>query len=126
MRGFKPRIRHQLAREASLGESLRDAQSSLDIVPLIVLRRVEMPYAEPMVLGGMDRSPEFIEARVVDLDAPEAPVNCGSLCHFVWKPAQGGAQITSIDGMSVAANSGKKYRFTFRLTFAPAGGFNGR
>jgi hypothetical protein len=119
MTNLRTRIRHQLTRDVGLGEQFRDAQQALDGIPVTVLRKVEMTYAEPMTLGGFARPPEGIEAiRVIDLSAQETPVTCGGLAHFVWKPRQGGAQIYSIDGMSVAANGGKPYRFTFRITFA--------
>lgn len=120
------RIRHQLSRDAVLGEQFRDTQQSLDAIPSTVLRRITTLYAEPLVLGSFSQEPEGIELlRIVDLSAQEKPVTCGSLCHFVWRPLLGGAQITSVDGMSIAANGGKKYRFTFRITFAAPGGFNG-
>lgn len=121
------RIRTQFAgNTTTLGERFRDAQGALDAIPIMVLRKREMVYDEPLVLGGMERQPESIEAmRIIDLSDQEQPVHGGGLCHFVWRPNLGGAQITSVDGMSVAANGGKKYRFTFRLTFVPAGGFNG-
>lgn len=126
MRGRTTRIRHQLPRDVTQGEQFRDAQRAQDSVPHQLLRKVEMIYTEPLVLSGLERSPEIIEAgRIIDLSAQEVPLHCGGLCHFVWLPNRGGAQIGSIDGMSVAANGGKKYRFTFRLTFAPAGGLSG-
>jgi hypothetical protein len=120
------RIRNQLSRDVTLGEQFRDAQQSLDAIPTIVHRKLEVQYTEPLVLGGFSQQPDGIEVlRVIDLNAQETPLSCGGLAHFVWKPDKGGAHITSIDGMSVAANGGKKYRFTFRLSFTPAGGRNG-
>lgn len=122
----RPRIRNQLANSVALGEQLRDTQQGIDTIPLMVQRRIDMAYSEPLVLGNLLRSPDSIEVvRVLDLSAQETPVPAGGLCHFTWNPKKGGAQIMSIDGMSVAANGGKKYRFTFRLSYAPAGGSNG-
>jgi len=82
-------------------------------------------YSEPMVLGAVSSNPSAIEAiRVVDLSGnQEAPViGAGGVAHFAWKPQLGGAVINSINGMTVAANGGKSYRFTFRVTYAAARG----
>jgi hypothetical protein len=119
----QPRIRHQLGRDVTLGEQMRDAQKGLDVIPVTVLRKLQMRYTEPLVLGGFERSPEAIEAlRVVSMADQENALLCGGMCHFAWRPNKGGAQITSIDGMSIAANGGKDYRFTFRITFEPTAG----
>lgn len=121
-----PRIRQQLLSDAALGENFRDAQRGLDYVPLVTQRKIEMLYAEPLVLGNLPVMPESIEVmRVLDLSNQERPLHSGGLCHFVWRPKQGGAFIESVDGMSVPVNGGKKYRFTFRFSFAPGGGSNG-
>lgn len=123
MRRRATRIRNQMPRDVQLGEQFRDAQSSLDVVPLTLLRRIEMVYSEPMVLGALTEQPESIEAiRVIDLTSQETVQLNGGLAWFIWRPDRGGAVIHSIDGMSVAANGGRKYRFTFRLTFVPPGG----
>lgn len=114
----KGQIRRQLIGQADLGENFRDVQGALDAVPRTLNRTVELLYTEPMTLGNLTVSPIAIEAvRVLDLSAQEKPVACGSLCGFVWNPGQGGAKITSVDGMSPVLHGGKKYRFTFRLTF---------
>lgn len=126
MSNRRQRIRHQLTQDVSMGEQFRDTQQSLDVIPLVVMRRIELPYSEPLTLGNLTRSPDGIEVlRVIDLGAQETPLHVGGLCHFVWRPGKGGAQIESIDGMTVAADGGKKYRFTFRITYAPVGGLNG-
>ena len=118
------RIRHQLTRDVGLGEQFRDAQQALDSIAYQLHRTVEMLYAEPMTLGGFEQRPDAIEAiRVVDMAAQETPVtDAGGVAHFVWKPRNGGAVIGSINGMTAAANGGKKYKFTFRITFTPRGG----
>lgn len=120
------RIRQQVSTDVGLGEQFRDAQQGQDVVPLTLLRRVTMNYTEPLAIGAMKQAPEGIEAmRVIDLSSQEAVLLAGSFCNFVWRPNKGGAVVTSIDGMSIAANGGRRYRFTFRLTYAPMGGFNG-
>jgi hypothetical protein len=126
MRGNQPRIRNQLAKNVTLGEQFRDAQKGLDVIPITAMRKTEMAYSEPMVLGNLSRQPDAIEViRVIDLQNQERSIPAGGLCHFVWLPDKGGANIGSVDGMSVASNGGRKYRFTIRLTYAPVGGFNG-
>lgn len=119
------RIRHQMTQSAELGEQFRDIQRAFDAIPIIILRKnIEVEYQEPLTLGKLDSEPDAIECiRVVDLAAQETPVlGAGGVCHYVWRPDRGGAQLTSINGMTLAANGGKKYRFTFRLTYAPIGG----
>lgn len=120
------RIRYQLPDNPALAENFRDIQRAFDAIPIVLLRNVETQYTEPLVLGNMDNEPNGIEAlRVVDLAAPETPVrDAGGVCHYVWRPDRGGAQIFAINGMSMAANGGKKYRFLFRLTYAAVGGFS--
>lgn len=119
------RIRYQLTKNPELGESFRDVQRAFDAIPQVMLRKVEVEFSSVLVLGNMDNEPDGIELlRIIDLSAPEKPVGCGSLCHYVWRPDKGGALIYAIDGMTLAANGGKKYRFTFRITYAPVGGFS--
>lgn len=112
-------LRKQLFTDVALGEQARDMQGALDTIPQVVLRKVEMTYTEPMVLGNLRAQPEGLEVlRIIDLGNQEKPVPCGGLVHYVWSPVQGGAKITSIDGMSVPLNGNKPYRFTFRITYA--------
>lgn len=119
------RVRMQLTDDPKLGENFRDIQRAFDAIPIVLLRKIETEYREPLVLGSMDNEPDGIEVmRIVDLAKPETPVRVGGLCHYVWRPDRGGAQIYAIDGMTLAANGGKKYRFTFRLTYAAVGGFS--
>lgn len=115
------RIRFQLPDDKAQAENFRDIQRAFDAIPIVLLRKIEVEYGEPLVLGNLDNEPDAIELiRVIDLDAPETPVLTGGMCHYVWRPDRGGAQITSIDGMT----GRKKYRFTFRLTYAAIGGFS--
>lgn len=112
-------LRQQLSINTQIGEQARDMQNALDTIPLMVTRKVTGMYREPIVLGALRAPPVAIEAiRVVD--ATETPVKCGGLCHFVYKPEQGGALINSIDGMSLALNGGKQYTFSFRITYEGA------
>ena len=96
-------------------------QGAFDTIPHVVLRKMELTYSEPMTLKLRQR-PEGIEVlRVVSLVAnQEIPVKCGTAVHYVWRPDVAGAQITSIDGMSMALNGAKQYRFTFRITYEGA------
>lgn len=119
------RIRRQLADDPEVGEQWRDIQRALDSMPTVLLRKVDVRYAEPLVLGNMVNQPDAIEViRVLDLNAPETVLRAGPACDYVWRPDRGGAQITGITGMTLAANGGKLYRFLFRLTYAPVGGFS--
>lgn len=113
-------MRQQLSKDPNVGEALRDTQGALDQIPIQLLRTITGLYAEPLALGSLPSKPLSVEAiSVVDQADQETPVLTGSLCHCVWDPQKGGAQIKSIDGLSA---NGKTYRFTFRITFAQGGG----
>jgi hypothetical protein len=116
------RIRYQMQGAPELAEAFRDVQRAFDAIPMVILRKLETQYTVPLVLGNMQNEPDAIEMiRIIDLNAPETPVLCGGLCHYVWRPDRGGAQIMAIDGLTLAANGGKPYRFTLRLTYAAVG-----
>lgn len=111
-------IRRQFLGDAATGENFRDVQGHIDSQHRVTIRVVENIYNEPMTLGNLVAPPDAIELiRIIDLSAQETPVKCGSLVHFVWAPQQGGARVTSIDGLSQTLNGGKRYRFTFRFTY---------
>jgi hypothetical protein len=120
------RIRQQLLKDPDLAEQFRDVQRALDSIPTVLIRKIEVDYQEPLVIGNLTNEPDAIECiRLIDLLSQETTVlGAGGVCHYVWRPDRGGAQIMSINGMSVAANGGKRYRFTFRITYAPVGGFS--
>lgn len=120
------RVRQQMLQNPEFGELFRDIQRAFDSMPTELLRKIEMMYTEPLVLGHLEQEPESIElVRIIDLANQDTPVvNAGGICQFSWLPAEGGAHIKSINGLSLAANGGKKYRLTFRLTYAPVAGFN--
>lgn len=118
----RPRLRRQLFEDVSMGEHARDTQRALDAIPLTLLRTVEANFAPMIAVGGATRPPDAVEAiRVVDMASQETPTGAGGACDFVWRPQSGGAQVTGIPGLTVAANGGRRYRFTFRLTFAAGG-----
>lgn len=111
-------LRYPLSRDTEQGERARDIQGALDTIPVVFLRTVETTYSEPLTIGTLPSRPEGVELlNIVDQNGTLMPVLCGSLCAFEWKPDNGGAQVTSIDGMSVGLNGGKRYRFTFRITY---------
>jgi hypothetical protein len=117
-----PQLRKQLFQDATLGEQARDIQGGFDAIPIVILRTLVALYSEPLALGTLIDKPVAIEViQVVDQSAQETPVKCGTACHFVWRPQNGGAVITNIDGMSPTVNGGRSYRFTFRITFAQRG-----
>lgn len=118
------RLRQQLGKDVQQGEQIRDTQQALDSFPVTFNRTVEMNYAEPMMLNIGKVPASGLEAiRVVDMAAQEQPViGAGGVAHFNWKPQLGGAQITSINGMTAAAHGGKRYRFVFRVTLSAEGG----
>lgn len=111
-------LRKQLFDKQDLGDHARDTQGSFDQLPRFITKRFDEFYKEPMVLAspieGLE--PESIElTRVINLNAAETPVLCGQMVHYAWKPQQGGAVVTSIDGLT--PSSTVRYRFTFRFTF---------
>jgi len=109
-------LRKQLFDAKDLGEHARDAQHAFDSQSRSVTKTIEAFYTEPMVLGVGSEEPENIElARIINLNAQETPVSCGSMVHYNWKPELGGAQITSIDGLTPSVTT--KYRFKFRVWF---------
>lgn len=111
----RPQLRQRLFDDQQLGEHARDIQDALDALDRTERKTVEAAYQEPMTLA-LNEQPVAIEAiRVIDLSAQGTPVTCGSLCSFVWGTS--GARITSIDGMSTVLHGGKRYRFTFRISY---------
>lgn len=119
------RIRQQLGKDPELAENFRDVQRAFDSIPTMLIRKVDIEYQIPLVLGNLKNEPDGIELlRIIDLVSQETPVGCGGLCHYVWRPDRGGAQIMAIDGMTLGIHGGHRYRFTFRITYAPVGGFS--
>lgn len=115
-------LRKQLFPKQDLGDHARDVQGALDTIPRFVDRTLEAFYTEPMALGSpiAGKQPQSIElTRITSLSTPETPVLCGSMVHFVWKPQNAGAQVTSIDGLT--PSTAVKYRFVFRFTYAAKG-----
>lgn len=105
----------QIVSDPALGDNSRAAQNIFSSMPRFAATVFELPYLEPMILA-VDEEPLGIELlRIIDLRAPEAPVLCGSMVHFVYRPELGGAQIWSIDGLS--PDPASTYRFTFRITY---------
>lgn len=105
------------AKNEDLAEHARGVQEVFDRIRVVEDRVVEQLYAEPMTLA-LEAEPLYIECpRIVNLFQQDLPViACSGMVHFTWKPRNGGAVITNISGMSVAANGGIKYRFYFRIT----------
>jgi hypothetical protein len=120
------RIRQQLLKDPELAEQFRDVQRAFDSIPTMLIRKFELEYQEPLVIGNLTNEPDGIELiRIIDLGAPESPlVGVGGLCHWVWRPDRSGAQVMSIGGMSLPFHGGVRYRFTFRITYVPVGGFS--
>lgn len=116
-------LRKQLFSDRDEGESARDTQNSFDTVPRMITKRFDSYYKEPMALGSPlpNQQPESIElVRIINLNAQETPVLCGQMVHFKWQPQQGGAVVTSIDGLS--PSSTVPYRFWFRFTYTAQAG----
>jgi hypothetical protein len=107
---------YQITKDAVSGANTRAVQNVLMTLPRFVSATFDSQYSEPMPLNVGALEPQAIElVRIVNLRAPETPVACGSMVHWVYRPDQGGAQITSIDGLSPL--DGNMYRFTFRITY---------
>lgn len=104
--------------QSDLGALARDSQEIIAKIPVTELRMVETLYSEPMTLGQLVDEPFSIECvRVINMFAPQVPVKCGGMAHFVWKPENNGAVITSIDGMSPTLDAAIRFRFYYRITF---------
>jgi hypothetical protein len=115
-------LRKQIFDKQDLGEHARDTQRSFDTIPRFISKKLEAYYTEPMALGSpiANIEPEDIELRrITSLVSSETPVLCGSMVHFNWKPQNGGAIVTSIDGLSPSTTT--KYRFVFRFTYPAKG-----
>lgn len=107
---------YQITKDAVSGANARAVQNVLMTLPRFVSATFDSQYSEPMPLSVGALEPQAIElVRIVNLRAPETPVLCGSMVHWLFKPRQGGALITSIDGLSPL--DGNTYRFTFRITY---------
>lgn len=77
-------------------------------------REVVAYYTEPMSLGGLRTQPfAIVLGRIRAMNAPEAPVDCGSLVHFIWDGPDQGARITDIDRLTPSTDT--EYRFTFLI-----------
>jgi hypothetical protein len=115
-------LRKQIFDKQDLGEHARDVQQSLDTIPRFVPKELETFYTEPMALGSpiANIEPKSIKlTRIVSLVKPETPVLCGELVHFNWKPQNGGAIVTSIDGLTPSTSI--KYRMRFEFEYPAKG-----
>lgn len=115
-------LRKQIFDKQDLGEHARDVQQSLDTVARFVPKELETFYTEPMALGSpiANIEPKCIKlTRIVSLVKPETPVLCGELVHFNWKPQNGGAIVTSIDGLTPSTSI--KYRMRFEFEYPAKG-----
>jgi hypothetical protein len=117
-------LTHQIGRrifkpeQAELGAHARDVQEIFNKMPVIEHRVIEDFYAEPMVLRANEEPFSIELVRIANMYALETPVSaCFGMVHYVWKPTNGGAQITKIGGMDVATNGATKYRFYYRITY---------
>lgn len=105
----------QVVPDRALGDNSRAVQNVFSSMPRFVTMAFESAYVEPLALAVVEE-PQSIElARIVNLYSPDTPVLCGSLCHFSYQPGNGGALITSVDGLTSDPSS--RYRFTFRITY---------
>lgn len=107
---------HQFSRDAISGANNRATQGVFSSMPRFETQTFDSAYVEPMALNVAGEEPQAIElVRITNLLAPESPVLCGSMCHWVFRPDLGGALILSIDGLTSAP--GSRYRFVFRITY---------
>lgn len=108
--------------QAELGQHARDVQEIFNKIPVVEHRVVESVYAEPMTLKASEEPFSIELVRIANVFALEQPViACNGMVHFVWRPQNGGAQITKIGGMDVATNGTTKYRFYYRITYRMVG-----
>jgi hypothetical protein len=116
-------LRKQIFDKQDLGDTARDTQRAFDTIPRFVSKDLEAFYTEPLALGSPIAliEPKSIElVRIVSLVTPEVPVLCGRMVHFNWKPQNGGAIVTSIDGLTPSTTI--KYRMRFSFEYAAKGG----
>jgi len=110
------KLRRQLLEDQAMGELARDTQRVFDLINPVIYKEFREYYKEPMVLGVFSEAPLCIEmVRITSVVQAEIPVPCGGLVHYVYKPAKGGAIITSIDGLSPTPRT--EYDFVFKITF---------
>lgn len=106
---------YQVTSDAITGANLRAVQQVFMSMPRFVTVTFDNAYVEPLVLA-VESEPVSIElVRIINLQSTDVPVLCGSMCHFTYLPAQGGALIRSIDGLT--SDGIARYRFTFRITY---------
>lgn len=116
-------LRKQIFDKQDLGDQARDSQRAFDTIPRFISRTLDAYYAEPMALGSPSANIEPLSIRldrIISLVTPETPVLCGSMVHYVWKPQNGGAIVTSIDGLT--PSTAIKYRFVFEFKYAAKAG----
>lgn len=84
--------------------------------PRIQYLEVEGAYTEPMIIGVGPLKPLSIVLETLsDSRAPAAPCLSGGMVYWQYKPTLGGAEISSIDGLTPL--TGARYSFVFRITF---------
>lgn len=106
---------YQVTGDPITGGNSRATQNVFASMPRFASTTIDTSYVEPLALK-VDAEPLSIElVRIIDLRAPSTPVLCGSLCHWTFLPAQGGALIASIDGLT--SDPTTKYRLTFLVTY---------
>lgn len=111
---------YQIQPDALSGANDRAVQNILMSMPRVSIQVLEGAYVEPLTLTVAEDPVSIELARVVNLLQQDVPVQCSSLCHFIYRPEAGGAQITSIDGLT--SNAASRYRFTFRITYKAQNG----
>jgi hypothetical protein len=111
-------LRKQIFPKQDLGDHARDTQRSFDTIPRVIEKTLDAYYTEPMALGSpiANIKPSSIKlTHIESLVTPETPVLCGGMVHFNWKPQNGGAIVTSIDGLTPSTST--KYRFVFEFSY---------
>jgi hypothetical protein len=107
---------YQVTSDAISGGNTRAIQNTFMSQAREVTLEVDAFYVEPFVLNVGNEQPLAIRLdRIVQSVAPETPVLCGDLVHFSYRPDLGGAQITSIDGLSPSTDI--LYHFVFCVKF---------
>jgi hypothetical protein len=112
-------LRKQLFDKQDLGDHARDTQGALNSIPRYFTKKLDAYYTEPMALGSpvANIEPQSIRLeRITNIAIPETPVLCGEMVHYNWKPQNGGAIVTSIDGLTPSTTV--KYRFVFEFKYA--------
>ena len=104
-------IRKRIWKNAEVGDLARDVSNAFGKFVGLALVEFDAVYVEPLPIGFTHEPKGCICIRVRSVDAPETPITCGALVHFVWIQAAKRMNAT-IDGLSPGVG---RCRFIFLM-----------